>query len=350
MPLLYPAYPAIARLRRKLGFDKSLEHAATRTWVLQPAETRVERPALYDTRELDRVTACQDDTSMSAELERLRGGPRHHGATVAHLIPDVYLLEGHLFRRDALRELSRTPLPWISGPIREERGEASLAASRYGVRYFGHWMTDDLPTLKLATDHAPPISPRVALTRHQTEYLTLTGLEYEMLPNAYLKQLIVFDDIAQNRLKALRYAALRERFQAITSTLTEEPTPGVVLLRRNTGHQRVLTNEDQVAAALRARGFRSLCPEEHSVSEILAACRGARVAVGVEGSHLAHAIYTLAPGGSLVVLQPPQRFNNVFKDICDAAELSYAMTVGHPDGDGFRVNIDALLRLVDRMR
>ena len=349
MPLLYPAFPAIARLSRRLGLDKGLEHAATRTWVLQPEETRVERPALYDACELDRVTACQEDTSMSAELERLRGGPRHHGATVAHLIPDVYLLGGHLFRRDVIHELSRNPLPWVSGSIQEERGEVSLAASRYGIRYFGHWMTDDLPTLKLATDHAPPISPSVALTRHQTEYLALTGLQYEMLPNAYLRQLIVFDDVSQNRLKARRYAALRDQLQSMASVATVTAAPGVVLLRRNTGHQRVLTNEDEVAAALGARGFRALCPEEHSVSEILTACRGARVAVGVEGSHLAHAIYTLAPGGSLVALQPPQRFNNVFKDICDAAGLSYGLTVGHADGDGFRVDIDALLRLIDRM-
>jgi capsular polysaccharide biosynthesis protein len=87
-------------------------------------------------------------------------------------------------------------------------------------------------------------------------------------------------------------------------------------------------------------------PDLTSAGQIAAAIHNARLVVGIEGSHLAHAIYAIADGGTLLAIQPPNRFNNVFKDIADAMALRYAFIVGAPVPGGFEVEVDRLDRLI----
>ena len=90
-------------------------------------------------------------------------------------------------------------------------------------------------------------------------------------------------------------------------------------------------------------------PDTMSAQEIARISNGARLVVGLEGSHLAHSIYPIADAGTLLVLQPPLRFNNVYKDLSDAMGLNYAFLVGEPAAGGFTVDLDRLGRLLDRV-
>jgi capsular polysaccharide biosynthesis protein len=110
-----------------------------------------------------------------------------------------------------------------------------------------------------------------------------------------------------------------------------------------------MTNEPAVAAALSARGFKILDPMRLQAAELVQACANAQIVVGIEGSHLAHGIVAMRRGGTLVALQPPARFSSIWKGICEGRDLRYAFAVGHPQGQDFSIDIDALNRLLDRV-
>jgi hypothetical protein len=71
--------------------------------------------------------------------------------------------------------------------------------------------------------------------------------------------------------------------------------------------------------------------------------------VATEGSHLAHAIYTMAADGVICALQPPYRFNNIYKDYADCVGLRYAFVVGAPADAGFVIGEDDLARTLEKI-
>jgi capsular polysaccharide biosynthesis protein len=88
-------------------------------------------------------------------------------------------------------------------------------------------------------------------------------------------------------------------------------------------------------------------PQHQSAAEIVATIRGARIVVGVEGSHLAHGLFSMAPEGTLLVLQPPYRFNNVHKDYTDCMDLKYAFILGDACEGGFSMSMNNLNKTLD---
>ena len=100
---------------------------------------------------------------------------------------------------------------------------------------------------------------------------------------------------------------------------------------------------------LAAQGFSIIDPDQQSVTEIAASLSGARIVVSVEGSQMAPAIYAIADGGALCLIQPPYRFNNVFKDYADCLGLHYGFTVGSEVTGGFIVEIAALQRTIAKL-
>ena len=96
------------------------------------------------------------------------------------------------------------------------------------------------------------------------------------------------------------------------------------------------------------RGGRILEPGQTDLAEIWRACAEASVVVGVEGSQLSVPLLALRPGARLLILQPPQQVNGVFKGIADAMGVRVAMVVAEDEGDGaFRIpdldELDGLL-------
>jgi hypothetical protein len=83
------------------------------------------------------------------------------------------------------------------------------------------------------------------------------------------------------------------------------------------------------------------------VPTIVAACAGARTVIGIEGSQLIHGVNLLQPGGSLLILQPPDRFVCFFKYLTDRDQQNFGFVVGTPDGEGFRIDPDEVERTLD---
>jgi len=121
----------------------------------------------------------------------------------------------------------------------------------------------------------------------------------------------------------------------------------VMLLRGNSGTKRSLVNENEIAEFLSSQGFVIVDPQKMSVDEILFETLGAEIVVGVEGSQLAHGLFPLGAAGTILTLQPPDRFNNVFKDYTDCLGLNYSFVVGNPVTGGFEIRIEDLARTLD---
>jgi capsular polysaccharide biosynthesis protein len=123
-----------------------------------------------------------------------------------------------------------------------------------------------------------------------------------------------------------------------------------MLHRGRTGAHRVLANEEELEAMLAKRGFEIVDPAKSTALEIAEACAGARIALGVEGSQLTHAFLAMADRAAIVAMIPPYRYINHYKDLTDCiGTMRYGSTTGTAVEDGFRIDPDELLHLLDRV-
>lgn len=332
----------------------SLAEVSDDTWIVAPAATGSRRAAFFLDGQLDRVRGIQEHTTFEHELQRIRAGEVRHGATLAYLLRGALLYGGTLYKDKHRQPLVRRSVRNWACPIPSFSSRASLGATSFGARYFAHFLMDDC-TLRRALSEDPGAfgevhTPVRLYSSHEHEYAALLGLLGERpVQTGFYDQLVVLDDRGQNPFKRQRYEWIRNQLFASVG-LPEEPSshPGVFLVRGTSGARRFLINEAELAERLACtRGFRVVNPLEMSVPEIVRACAGARCVVGVEGSALVHALLLLRPGAHLVCLEPPTRFNNVYKDQADCLDLNYGFVVGLLRGEDFFVPDDDLERTLD---
>jgi len=318
-----------------------------RSWTIAPAESQVVPAAIYLDGELEKVRGVQENTRLEAELLRVAGGMREHAATKAYQFKGVVLRNGRLLKGAMSHRVSA-----LSQPDAADGGgymeSAVLASTLMGSLYFGHWMRDDA-SLNLAVQS---IAPLVNIARqeyfHEQGYRELLALHEQRIAHGNFGELVLLDDWGQNADKRCRYQKLRASFK---SAIPISGNQRVYIKRADASdlRGRALLNADLLEQFLVQQGFAVVDPDTMSAQEIARISNGARLVVGLEGSHLAHSIYPIADAGTLLVLQPPLRFNNVYKDLSDAMGLNYAFLVGEPAAGGFTVDLDRLGRLLDRV-
>jgi capsular polysaccharide biosynthesis protein len=175
------------------------------------------------------------------------------------------------------------------------------------------------------------------------------GQAYRELDRAVVRRLVLFDDISQNAHKVQRLRALRARVaKAAPSSATEGDI--VYLMRGAGGKPRPLLNEAEVVEELTRRGVRILRAETLPVPQMIAELCGARMIIGVEGSQLSHALFTLRDEGALLTIQPPDRFFNSHMDWARPLNMRYGIVVGEARPSGFYLPIGDLLRTIDLMQ
>lgn len=336
---------------RLIAGNQRYEDLCDRQWVLHPGEQLAAPPAIYQSGALEHVIGVQAETTLAMEMERIQGGTRTHGATTAYQLSNVQIRQGYLYTRSLRLKFSTQQESWWQRGAVTKLDEAALASTPFGARYFGHLVLDDVPLAMVAQQIAPAITMISPPNEQFREYTTLFEIPTQFVPNADCQTLTLINDIGQNRFKRDRFRQLRSQIQPLS---TSNPPRGVMLLRGPSGTQRALVNQDEVMHWLQGQGFVCLTPEVLSATEIVRQTLGARIIIGVEGSQLAHGVYSLATGGVMCALQPPYRFNNVFKDYLDCIDqdLRYAFVVGHPVADGFVIDVDDLARtleLIDRV-
>ncbi len=340
------SFPAITQL---LTRHRQFDAVATSRRELYPASESVAAPAIYLPDTMSRVTGLwtdtQDEHMWKIERERIAGGVSHHHAVEVLEFRDVKLHEGFLYAGGAKSQLeprrqSLKPMPKDAPHL----SQASLGCTLFGNRYFGHFLIDDIPLSMLAQRFAPPIRTGMALSAHQQSYAAKLGLQTQSYASAHIEHLQTFIDFGQGPYK-------RERYQALRRALLKDVAPsgyrGAMILRGTSGVLRRMADEAEFADFLAGQGFVIVDPLRMSLDEIVRTLCGVDVVVGVEGSQLLHAPWAMSDKGTLLVLQPPFRFNNVNKNYTDCLGQKYGFVIGHPKDDGFVIDQDEFKKVLD---
>lgn len=333
--------------RRKLfRLDpKFIGSLAARTWEIAGVELSTTQPAFFLPNQLERVTGW---AFASGHPQReMEGGIRvAHSPTTGLMLKNAWLIDGVLYNGDAcsyLQPRSRHWFPLLH--VENEIDHGAVYCTYGGNKYFGQWLMDDCVTYPLAAAEGIPITTDQPVNIHTPAYESLLNMKPSRIQSAFIKEVVIFDDVGQNRHKHNRFRSINER---LLFHATAKPHPGVFILRGNTGEKRILRNEMELAEHLRdKRGFRILDPAKTDVQTILSTCAGAQTVVGVEGSGLMHGILLLQPGGAVLTLQPPNRFVFLYKHLTDRDHQHFGFVVGIAEENGFRIILDEVERTLD---
>jgi hypothetical protein len=216
-----------------------------------------------------------------------------------------------------------------------------------GIRYFGHWMIDDLALTLAARELAEPVTVNAGLSTQQLEYSRLFRIHATLLDRARVDNLFIIDDRALNGFKRRRIAYLRSQLRKLEPL---QPTAGAMLLRGTSGAPRLLVNEGEVASYLSGLGFSIIDPLRLSAEEVIRRCLGAKIVIGVTGSQLMPGFLSLADQGAIMLIQPPFYFENCYKDYADCLGMRHAFVVGEQVGEAaFRADLEDIARTLELM-
>ncbi len=340
--------PITERLRGLIGLrSEELRNAADEQWQVAPPEVRAVPPVLIPDGHAERIVQTEF-APTDLVLASLAGDPAEQiGPTMGYLLRDVDIIDGVAYSRGIRLHLHRhhrrSPFPQHM----TDEGKGALYESWVGNRWFGNWLLDDCLSYSLAEEAGGPVTTRPKTPGHVSEYEDLLEMQPRRICDAHFDELIVFDDHANNSNRIGRAARFRRQ---LTQGVSENPVPGVFLMRGRSGDLRNLANEEQIATYLAEHhGFKVYWPEDHTAGELVAACAGAKVVAGVEGSQLCHAIGAMPPGATVLTLQPPDRVTTVLKLMTDRWLQRLAVVVGVGVATSFHVDpadVAAIMNLI----
>ncbi len=338
--------PIRNRLRRLLsGGQAEFFDTAVESWQICPAEEVEITPGIWLPDQVDEI-ARTEFGGLPDILAQMRGNPAElTPPTMGYRFRDVDFVDGVLHARGAERHLRQHKHRILTYPRPREAVSGALYESWIGNRWFGNWLLNDCLTYPLAEAAGNPLTSASVRGGHVQRYEQLLGMTPGRIGDVHFDELVLFDDLQNNRSRRDRAQANRAKLVAGREL---KPLPGVFIFRGGSGDARILENEAEIAERLEVEyGFRTLYLDRNDADAMAEAAGAARMVVGVEGSQLAHGVIAMPPGGTLLTLQPADRVTTSLKLLTDCWRQRYAMVVGHGTARGFRVEWDQLRRTLD---
>ncbi|MDX8353079.1 glycosyltransferase family 61 protein [Cognatiyoonia sp. IB215182] len=347
-------WPMVERLGRRLLGQRPghLRDLAQQTITLAPAETATVPPAIYPDDALDKITGLSPWRSWPVETALIEAGQTTHAATLAHVVEDVMIFGPFIYKGVTHYDPSYGDEKlWQSFEARrQEIDSAALVSCFSGSRFFGPFLKDSLP-LELLTDqdtHAIAMPTRAY--SHEAGYRALFDLPAPpVVEHAHVRRLTFYDDFGQNAGRGARYETLHQRLRDHLKPRDADAPAGIYLKRGQTGEARILSNETELEDLLRTRGFDIVEPASLTAEEIAQQTLDAPIVISVEGSHISHVAYSMARTGTLLVLQPPDRFAMAFKEFTDRVGIQFSFFVGDASDGGFHIDLDSFQQFLDRV-
>jgi capsular polysaccharide biosynthesis protein len=175
-----------------------------------------------------------------------------------------------------------------------------------GDENYSHWLTRNLTKMFLVEGHpgyaALPLLINEDLSGYQREYLALLGISEERLIKVPRGAVVACRDlVVPTQLR--NHPRMRQGIDWLRGRLakcmaTDAPRD-LLFLSRKDSSTRVLLNEDELARALEALGFRTMIAGTMSVAQQVDAFSRARVVVGSHGAGLTNLMF--APCGALAI-------------------------------------------------
>lgn len=338
---LYPLLGSLfERLRKSRG---ALEDVQSEQ--IAKAESLVQAPAYMEPSDWDRVIGVQPSTNLDNERMRIAGGLRQHGGTIRYRLGDALATPRGVFSFSrSLQRHGPAPLqPALANPI-QRTDRAFFPMTPVAMAYFGHLINDSLPASLLIQPGETLCLPYNPSWHHGRAYCELFGLSPSPAPMIHAREMWLTDDRGMNTHRHARTRALHAKLH---SGLEPSRHSGAFLRRGTTGAKRDLINENAVAEVLAARGY-AICDVTSPLPELLATLAQVPVVVTVEGSQWVHAHFGAALGALIVVINPCDTFNALIADMVPALDQRMATIVADKAEDGYHVDVQRLVALIDR--
>ena len=341
--------PITSRLLARMRLGRPLSDRIVETVELAPAETLYSPGTLSLPQESDRATGTMAHTTLAVIRGLEREGEFPHGATLAQRVQGAILADGCVYASTSHQVVTpgvtrRKLLPRRAAHY----DEALLCSDMPSEMYFGHWLLDGLCTERLASerDLAGLVFDGTPST-HKQAYRDICAVAPTRVDHAVVDRLWMVDDRGLNSARMARWTGLRN---AVRSLAEVPVAPRLVYLARSGGATgRSLTNASEVEQVLDRLGFVTIDPMSFDTRRLAAALSQAELVVSVEGSHQSHALMAMPAGGTMLTLQPADRFLHSYLFFANAAGIRSAFVVAERQGAGYHVSVERLRRLVERV-
>jgi predicted RNA binding protein YcfA (HicA-like mRNA interferase family) len=296
-----------------------------------------------------RIRGAPLDLSLSDLREKLERKFFYFSPVEALTLKDVWVVEGALYHRKTHLQFRHMHVKRLGilpfGPV-ADLDCAALASTMMGMRWWGHWVLDDIPYQMLAERFGCPVMCPRPLYYHEPGLRSALGIPS---PGHYgvirCKEMVVCTEHAINPDKTRRFAEIRSRLAHLPVGHRR-----VYIRRGDWGKRRSLVNEDVLVERLQRHGFVVVDTKGCSVDEIIANCKGAETVVGIEGSHLVLALLSMQHEGKVILLNPPYRVDTILADFGLFFGLRAGMFICEPEGNSttdFRADPEELIRFID---
>ena len=314
--------------------------------TIQASETEVVRPIGLIPGMLERVTRTDEHGELAYHLSRATATTITHAPVIRRIYRNALVQRTGFATWRRNERYGKTRIGGaLTRPILEFP-EVRYCHSYVSWLYFGHWLTDAIPSALIDPERGEIWMPPNASWGHAPHYAGVFGLSVIEAELVIASKLIVYQDFGQGSFKRARYAILREQLHA---RFGGGDTVDCVYIRRGTtGVARLITNELALLEQLTLRNWKVLDVAQATVEEMQRVLCKARIVVSIDGSHLAHAHLSLLPGCTMIVLVPHDRFVTVIADYCRAHDVLIGMVVlkGSLE-EGYKANLEEILRTID---
>jgi hypothetical protein len=343
------ATPYVRLAKRLILGPGSLQSAAFHQDILHEKERVSVPPPIFLSGQLEKVIQQQPGVwghkSKEAAIAEVVSTTITHAPTIAYHFRDAALIDGSIYIGRFKQPISDKSL--FRSDAREtcQIQSRALASSFLGTKYFGHWLADDCTRYLLAEQFGTPLCIRMPAYPHKRDYEKYFKQNWTSIDRAFIDRLVVFQDFSHNTFKRERYRALRARIKTVHRHKGRDTY--VYLRRGATGAPRIILNEQEIMTALVTRGFVVADVGSDSLSDIVATLLNAKLVVSLEGSHVAHCTYTVPENGSLLILQPPNKFSAVHRDWSESLGIKFGFTVGNLADSRYQFSVSDILRTID---
>ncbi|NBE08653.1 glycosyltransferase 61 family protein [Paragemmobacter ruber] len=314
--------------------------------VLHPEEVEAVTPPAMLEGMLDRVTGTDEHSVLAHHISASVETSVRHVAVLRRVHRNALMSRGGFVTWRHKENYDRAWRSVDAGAPLREVALARYCNSYVSWRYFGHWLTDAIPTSLIEPDLGALWMPAHPAWGHAADYRRALDLPTMTEAWVHAEELVTYQDFGQGTHKQRRFDVIRRKLQARFGT--GQAGDLVYLRRGRTGAPRWIRDEDRLVDALVARDWKIVDVGTASVAELQQALCRARVVVSIDGSHLDHAHLCLLPGSTMIVLIPQDRYTARQLGLCRAHKVSPGFVVLPGSAEaGYVADLDEVLQTVD---